>query len=72
LKTKRTTDIHNRFEKATAERSMYDKDTKYYAQLTEVINCILNEYGGNNKGIRTRWFFRMDGNGYHLISLTDC
>lgn len=68
---KRTADIHNRFEMAYAERSMYDKGSKYYEQLTEVINCILSEHGGNNKGIRTRWFFEMDSNGYRLINLTD-
>lgn len=69
---KQTADIHNRFEMANAERSMYDKGSKYYEQLTEVVAHILNEYEGNNKGIKTRWFFRMDSNGYHLITLTDC
>ncbi len=72
MKTKRATDIHNRFEMVNAERNMYDKGSKYYEQLTEIITFILNEYGGNNKSSRARWFFRMDENGYHLISLVDC
>ena len=72
MATKRTADIHNRFEMANAERSMYEKGSKYYEQLTDVINRILSEYGGNNKGIHTRWFFAMDSSGYRLINLTDC
>ena len=65
----RAKDIQKRFEMANAERSMYDRGTKYYEQLSEVIKFILSEFGGNNKAIRARYFFAMSADGYKLICL---
>lgn len=68
---KRLADIKERFEQANAERAMYNQDSKFYNQLTEIISFILSEYGGNNQCKRTRHSFRMGADGYHLVTLDD-
>ena len=65
--TKRDKDIHARFEKAYAERSMYDKGSEHYIALSEVITLILGEYG--KKYENNRYSFRLWNGRYGTVVL---
>lgn len=67
---KRIADINNRFNMAVAERNCYEKGSKQYEQLTEVVNFILREYERKDgRTLNVRHSFRLSGNDYRMVVL---
>lgn len=71
-KQTRRENINNRYTLALAERSIYERGSKQYEQLTEIAHIILRELQTpSGRGKPNRYGFRLRGANYELVTLAD-
>lgn len=71
-KQTRREDIKNRYTLALAERSIYNRGSTHYKQLTEIAHIILRELQTpDGRGKPNRYGFRLRGTNYELVTIAD-
>lgn len=70
-KAERLEDIRNRYTLALAERNILEPETENYNTLSEVARKILTEYQNRKRSQRIRYGFRLYGDKYQLVTLSE-
>lgn len=70
-KAERLEDIRNRYTLALAERNILEPGTENYNTLSEVARKILTEYQNRKRSQRIRYGFRLYGDKYQLVTLSE-
>lgn len=70
-KAERLEDIRNRYTLALAERNILELGTENYNTLSEVARKILTEYQNRKRSQRIRYGFRLYGDKYRLVTLSE-